>query len=134
MTAVKTDIAEAAAPVLEMFHALGERPLSAVRQICTEGSLDEIIFDFGSVSMVVAADEEDDSIDIAISEGNRPKGVDASRQEPWSELIGKPFGWGWLTINQQGYCDGILLSFGDIRPQVLLNVMASSIKVAAISL
>jgi hypothetical protein len=40
---------------------------------------------------VVAADKEDDSIDIAISEGDRRKGVDASRQEPWSELIGKAF-------------------------------------------
>jgi Family of unknown function (DUF6334) len=40
---------------------------------------------------------------------------------------------GYAVVNQQGYCDGLLLSFGDIRPKVLLQVMASSIEVKAIS-
>jgi hypothetical protein len=51
----------------------------------------------------------------------------ASSSQPWNGLIGEPFGWGWITINQQDALDGILLSFGGLAPQVMLNVMASSI-------
>jgi hypothetical protein len=44
------------------------------------------------------------------------------------------FGWGWITMNQQGYCDGLLLSFGKvIFPQLVLNVMASAIEVGKIA-
>jgi Family of unknown function (DUF6334) len=40
--------------------------------------------------------------------------------------------WGWITINQQDALDGILISFGGISPQVMLNVIASSIKESVI--
>ena len=39
---------------------------------------------------------------------------------------------GSITINQQNYLDGVLLSFDDIRPDIALNVMASSIYVGCI--
>jgi hypothetical protein len=42
-------------------------------------------------------------------------------------LIGEAFGLGWITTNQQDALNGILLSFGGIRPQVMLNLVASSI-------
>jgi hypothetical protein len=53
---------------------------------------------------------------------------DTGHSEPWRRFIGEVFGWGWITINQQDALDGILLSFDGITPQVMLNVMASSIK------
>jgi hypothetical protein len=52
--------------------------------------------------------------------------------EPWRNLIGQAFGWGWITINQQDALDGILLSFDGIIPLVMLNVIASSIKESVI--
>ena len=46
----------------------------------------------------------------------------------------KTFGWGWVAIDQQGYCDGLLLSFEAIVfPEIVLNVVASSIKVGAVT-
>ena len=60
--------------------------------------------------------------------------VDVSSNEPWVNFIGKVFGWGWITLNQQGYCDGVLLSFEQVVfPEVALNVIASSIKVGVVT-
>jgi hypothetical protein len=59
--------------------------------------------------------------------------TDASQTPMWKPFIGKPLGWGYAVVNQQGYCDGLLLGFGDIRPSRLLQVFASSIDVRAIS-
>jgi hypothetical protein len=50
-------------------------------------------------------------------------------KKPWSALIGAAFGWGWITINQQGYCDGVLLSFNGHLPTLLLSVVGSSITI-----
>jgi hypothetical protein len=136
MTTDKIRTAEAMAPMLAAFHTISDRPLRSVRQVYTEGTLDRIVFGFGQVSLVVVADENDDSIEVTTADTDGLQdsgGVDGSRSEPWRELIGKPFGWGWVTVNQQGYCDGLLLSFGGIVPQVALNVIASSIKVATIT-
>jgi hypothetical protein len=136
MSTVKSRTAEAIAPMLTAFHAVVDRPLRAAWEVYIEGSLDRVVLDFGQISLVVAADENDDSIDITATETADLRGVggvDRSLVDPWNNLIGKPFGWGWVTVNQQGYCDGLLLSFGGIVPQVLLNVIASSIKIAAIS-
>jgi len=122
--------------MLSMFHSIGDRSLRAVWQVYTEGSMDKLVFDFGQISLIVAADENDDSIDIAVAGPNGPApvgGVDGSQLPPWNNIVGKPFGWGWVTVNQQGYCDGLLLGFGGIVPQIALNAIASSIKVGVIS-
>jgi hypothetical protein len=84
---------------------------------------------FGEMSFTVKAREDDDTVEFWTEETAAViAGIDASKSQPWCGLIGKPFGWGWVAINQQGYCDGILLSFGGIDPQVMLNVIASSTK------
>ncbi len=136
MTATsKIRAAEALRPTLDAFHPIHDKPLRAVWQVWTEGSLERVALDFGPVWLVVTADESDDSIDItalAAVDLREHGGVDASRLEPWKGFIGKPFGWGWVTVNQQGYCDGLLLSFGGIVPQLFLNVIASSIKLSAV--
>ncbi len=135
MTTVKTRAAEALTPMLSAFHSIDDRPLKAVWKIYTDGSLDKLVLDFGTVSLIVVADGNDDSIEITAADTPdvcNTDGVDGSDLEPWNSFIGRPFGWGWITINQQGYCDGLLLSFGGIVPQLVLNVIASSIKVSAI--
>jgi hypothetical protein len=105
MTAFKTKVAEAMSPMLDVFHSIGEAPLHLVAYFYVQGCLERIVFSFGPTSLVVLADEDD----------------------------ARPFGWGYAVVNQQAYCDGLLLSFGDIRPKVLLQVIASSIDVKAIS-
>lgn len=133
---VKTRTAEALSPMLTVFHSIEGKSLHAVWKVYTEGSLDRLILDFGPLSLVVVADENDDTIDIKVADSAdlRNAGyVDASKVEPWQSLIGESFGWGWVTVNQQGYCDGLLLSFGGIVPQLAINVIASSIKVGTIA-
>src|SRR5258708_8030949 len=135
MTTATTSAAEALCPILSSFHSIGRQSLKAVWQRYTDGSMDKLVLDFGVVSLIVVANPNDDSVDIMSTDATdlRNTGVDASHLEPWESFIGKPFGWGWITINQQGYCDGLLLSFGGIVPQVILNVISSSIKVSAIT-
>lgn len=101
-----------------------------------EGSLEKIAFAFGPVSLLVLADEDDDSISIRLANADAVKlspDSDVSHAPMWRHLIGKPLGWGYIVVNQQGYCDGILLAFGDVRPTRLLQVWASSIVVKVIS-
>jgi hypothetical protein len=77
------------------------------------------------------AEPYDDTIKfhlISNNDRNTDGWIDASQSKPWSSFIGKTFGWGWITINQQDALDGILLSFDGIIPEVMLNVIASSIK------
>ena len=135
MTAVNIRAAEALYPVLSVFHSIASLPLQNVWQVHSEGSVDRLILDFNSTSLVISANEDDDSIECSavnapfVDEGCR---LDVSDREPWKNFIGSSFGWGWVTVNQQGYCDGLLLSFEGIAPQVVLNVIASSLKVGAI--
>ncbi len=100
-----------------------------VWRVYDEGCVARVILDFDQLSLIIEARPEDDTVEIRTEEVNPigKAGVDASNSDLWSSFIGKQFGWGWATINQQGYCDGVLLSFGGITPQVMLNVVASSI-------
>jgi hypothetical protein len=132
---IKSRVAEVLLPLLSEFHSIDGQSLRAVRNIYTEGSLCQIVLSFDSAALIVAADENDDSVDLKVADAaslDDAGSVDVSQTEPWQTFIGEPFGWGWLTVNQQGYCDGFILSFGGITPQLLLNVAASSISVSRI--
>jgi len=79
------------------------------------------------------AEENDDTVTVSILPSNQlTMDEDVSGGEPWREFIGRSFGWGWLIMNQQGYIDGLLIGFDGIEPAVLLNVLASSIKISRI--
>jgi hypothetical protein len=136
MTAFKTKVAEAMSPMLDVFHSIGEAPLHLVAYFYVQGCLERIVFSFGPTSLVVLADEDDDTVAISAVDTESleiaPES-DVSHLPLWEPFIARPFGWGYAVVNQQGYCDGLLLSFGDIRPKVLLQVIASSIDVKAIS-
>lgn len=121
--------AGALGPLLDNFRRIDGGILLAVWRVRNEGCLVRVILDFGQISLIIEARSEDDTVEIWTDQGSTvaKTGVDAGKSKPWSGLIGKPFGWGWVTINQQGYCDGVLLSFGGITPQIFLNVVASSI-------
>jgi len=127
--------AAALAPVLELFDSLAGRPLSGVWLRHEHGCLTEAALDFGGIFLAAVAEEDFDTLKLEISA--RPsltEFVDSNEMVPWSAYIGRQFSWGWLTMNQQGYVDGVLLGFGDdICPKILLNVIASEIKVGAIT-
>jgi hypothetical protein len=113
------------------FHRINEHPLRGVWRAYTEQCLDKIALRFDTDSLVVEVEPYDDTIVfhvISNKDLNMNGWIDASHSTPWIGLIGEPFGWGWITINQQDALDGVLLSFGGITPQVMLNVMASSIE------
>src|ERR1700748_2344083 len=135
MTTSKTMAAEALYPKLLIFHSVSGQPLRAVWQIRAEGSVEKLVLDFDAQALVVSADENDDSVEVGISTAARfhcADRLDVTNLPPWNGFIGKPFGWGWVTVNQQGYCDGLLLSFGGIVPQLVVNVVASSIKIGVL--
>ena len=128
--------AEALFPVLSIFHVASGEKLRAVWQYWADTSLVRLELEFGSTALVLDADEDDDSISLSNSSASVPIGFtrhDVSKGLPWSGLVGRPFGWGWVTINPQGYCDGVLLSFDGLIPHVCVNVIASSIKVGAVA-
>jgi len=116
---------------LAEFHRINGHPLRAVWHVYVEDCLDKIILEFDLDSLVVEAEPYDDTIVFSVT-GNTDLitsgRIDASHTEPWRSFIGALMGWGWITINQQDALDGILLSFDGIFPQVMLSVMASSIK------
>ena len=80
--------------------------------------------------MPVTAEPDDETVIVSAGSFDPEGGIDLS--ESWRDLIGAEFWWGWIAVNQQGYSDGVLLSFNGIDPQVLLNVIASSIVVRRI--
>ena len=122
-------------PLLLEFHGINGHRLRAVWHVWIEQCLDKVILEFDQGCLIAEAEPYDDSMvfhlasnDVLIRDGWR----DVSSSDPWRSLIGETFGWGWITINQQDSLDGILLSFSGITPQVMLNVMASSIEESVI--
>jgi hypothetical protein len=118
-------------PLLLRFHEISGESLRSVWRVYSENNLDKIVLGFDQNTLIVEADAYDDTIVFCIVRNrdlNTEGWVDTTHSEPWSRFIGEVFGWGWITINQQDALDGILLSFDGITPQVMLSVMASSIK------
>lgn len=121
---------------LSAFHEIEGKSVCAIWHVEEQGNLNQVILDFGLVSLIVNATPNDDSIDFHCTKSaeiRQTVRADVSQNELWREVVGSPFGWGWVTVNQQGYCDGLLLSFGGIEPQVLMSVIATSIKLRRIS-
>lgn len=118
-------------PLLLRFHEISGKSLRSVWRVYNENNLDKIVLGFDQNTLVVEANAYDDTIAFRIvrtTELNTEGWVDTEHSEPWNRFIGGVFVWGWITINQQDALDGILLSFDGITPQVMLCVMASSIK------
>jgi hypothetical protein len=133
LNSAKITAGTALRPVLEAFHAVDGQPLTSVSDVYEDGCLTAIVFTFERNTLTVAAKAEDDSVELSVTNSSgRPPAHDVSEREPWVTFIREPFGWGWLTLNQQGYCDGVLLSFRGIIPQLVLIVEASSLSVGTI--
>lgn len=110
--------------------------LREIYELVTDGSREEIILALDNGHLVISADEDTDEISVYYQEADfRPPPAYRSLGSvwPWDRYVGKECGWTWIAINQQGYCDGALLSFEGIIPSILLHVIASSIEVFTIS-
>lgn len=127
---VKLRAAEALFPLLTIFHEIDGARLDGVTQVASDGVLLEIRLHVGSRVLGVKAIEQDDTIDLFLAgEHGVVEGVGVDHLQPWSDLVGKQIGWGWVIVNQQGYLDGILLSFGGVVPELLIAVVASGLQV-----
>jgi hypothetical protein len=136
MTDAKTKAAQALDPLLSSFRALDDHVLKAVLYEQECDILDSIILQFDELSLSITADGDDEiAFEIARSSDiNNSKYQDVSARDPWNRFLGKRFGWGWITINQQGYSDGLLLAFDSIIPSLVLNVAASEIMIGKIEM
>ena len=136
MTTTKSKAAEALFPLLSVFHEVNGLTLKAVRQEIVEELLVGLVLDFESKTLMIKADPDDDTVDFSIGSSSAQalrQSSEVSAAHPWGDFIGREFGWGWVSINQQGYLDGLVLSFGGILPQLLVTVLASSLKVLAVT-
>lgn len=124
-----TDKAQA---ILDVFYNLSESSGERLEGVYEDGVSSVILLAFSSKVVAFEADENDDTIRVQIRERSEIRFPPATMSAAWRPFIGKAFGWGWVAVNQQGYCDGVMLSFGGVRPEILLGVAASSIDVSRI--
>jgi hypothetical protein len=120
---------------LDAFQELTQKEeprLLEVYQRVQDGCRDLIVLKFSSGALTFAGDPDADTVEVRYQETETLdlRGLDrATALAPWSSLVGRPFGWGWVATNQQGYPDGVLLSFDGLEPSVLLVAAASSLRV-----
>jgi Family of unknown function (DUF6334) len=122
--------------LLAEFHAIDGFILRSVQYLAVEGCIDKIFLNFDRATLVVQTEPDDDTIKfykIEIEELRSYDGFSSHDSPLWDSFIGKSFGWGWITINQQNFLDGILLSFDGIIPNILFTVVASSINVSRLN-
>jgi hypothetical protein len=121
---------------LDAFHSLSSSKSQVLRSVHErelDGCIDRLVLVFSDKLLAFQVDEDDDTLSVQVRDAVTPNGKFARiRAGFWPQLVGKAFGWGWVTVNQQGYCDGALLSFDGIVPNVSLGVVASSIKTSVL--
>jgi hypothetical protein len=97
---------------------------------------DQLILNLGDCYLQFGVDIDTDTITSQFQDKPfRVKRGYASIQDamPWKQFVGKECGWTWFGWNKQGYLDTVLISFDGIEPSVLLQTIASSIKIFVIS-
>ena len=120
-------------PRLSVFQAISNLSLVSVSEKSSGGHREEMVLDFGQTLVVITANEEEDSLELRAAQETETSGLEnVSESEPWNKFIGKKFGWGWLTINQLGSWDGLVLGFEAAAPQIMLHVVDSSIRIGVI--
>ena len=107
---VNSENASVSFPRLSIFQSISSLPLISVGEKSSEGRLEEMVLDFGETSLIITANEEEDSLEVrAAQRPDTADFVDVSGAEPWNKFVGKKFGRGWLTVNQLGAWDGLVL-------------------------
>src|SRR5262249_12141284 len=110
--------------------------LSDVLEKMVHGCRDELILNLGDCFLRFGVEIDTDTIvsQFQVSPFLATIGYASLKAaEPWNKYGGKECGWTWFGWNQQGYLDTVLISFNGIEPGVLLQTIASSIKVYVVS-
>jgi hypothetical protein len=130
---------QACQTALDAFQELSSREdlrLVGVFERITDGCRDVIVLKFPDAVLALAVDADTDTIEVRCHDAASFDLADLTcinDAPPWPSLCGKSFGWGWVTINQQGYQDGVVLSFNGLEPSVMLNVAAASLGMYSIA-
>jgi hypothetical protein len=124
-----TNAAEALAPSLSCFRKVHGCLLKAVWEATSYDEVDSIQLDFDFCVLGLTVDPDNDTIQLAVTAARVKPCRDASRLLPWSQQIGKPFGWGWVSINQQGYLDSVSLGFDSVTPQLTVTAIGSALRI-----
>jgi hypothetical protein len=130
---------------LDSFYALASaepEALGAVYEKVNDKCRVALALQFTTKTLLFTANPDDDTISVRFGNPrssntnarslNTTAWTRSDARRPWKSLIGAAFGWGWITINQQGYCDGVLLSFDGVLPTIMLCVIRSSITIRRI--
>jgi hypothetical protein len=110
--------------------------LADVLEKWVHGCRDEIVLSLGDSFIRFVVDNETDTIMSEFKPSpfrGKKRYVSIRSATPWKAHVGKECGWTWFGWNQQGYLDTVLISFDGIVPSILLQTIASSIKVFTIS-
>lgn len=119
-------LGEALRDILQPFHDARGKVLTAVLQD-EVANAESLMLIFGSECLTLQCDPDLDTVAVSFGAIALSKDTeDLTGSAAWSRFIGKEFCWGWLTVNQQGYTDGVLLSFDGVVPEVGVSVVASS--------
>jgi hypothetical protein len=99
-----------------------------------DGCRDEIVLSFGDsyLSFKALPDTDEIAARFHARKFTRRGFGSIGHDTPWRRFVSENCGWTWLAVNQQGYWDTALISFDAVVPNVLLNVMGSSIFVFSV--
>lgn len=127
---MKTQIGETLSRVLAPFHEVDGCSLKAVWETTVDECIEAIQLEFESGFLTITADSDDDTVDLSFTKSRHGKAIRVDHRDPWRQLMGRNFGWGWVGVNQQGYLDGVSFSFQSVVPQYSLTVVASSLRLS----
>lgn len=108
--------------------------LAGVYEAVVDGCRDELVLAFDGASLAFRADPDTDTLEArfdgaAFHPSSDHRVLSGTALDPFA---GAEVGWSWLAVNQQGYCDTALLSFGTLVPNVVVHVIGSSVRVLRI--
>jgi len=118
------------------FSAAEEQVLHAVYQRIEDNCRDVLALQCSTNTMLVMANSDDDTIAVycRLTSELGTEGLQCvSSTSPWAELLGRELDCGWVSTNQQGYCDGVVLSFGSLTPTLMLYVIGSTIRLMRVT-
>jgi hypothetical protein len=126
-------------PSLDAFDELSSEEdltLEDVFERVEDGCREAVALKFSNAVLTIKVDPDSDTMEVRCQRAELfdTAGMTSVRGSPaWVSLVGQVFGWGWVTINQQGYQDGVVLSFDGLEPNVMLTAAGSSIRIYSIS-
>ncbi len=129
---MKARIGETLSHVLAPFHDVDGCPLKAVWEATVDDCIEVVQLEFEPGFLTFTADSDDDTVDLSFTKLRRAEALCVNHLDPWRQLMGSNFGWGWVGINQQGYLDSVSFSFQSVTPQYSITAVASSLRLAEI--